>query len=240
MVELGTMPLIKPWLTRSKTELAHAVLVIPGFTTNGRSTKVLRKALQSLGYDAHTWNQGINLGVRQELFDGVTDELDRLYKEYGGKVSLIGQSLGGIYARQLAKIRADKVSRVITLGSPVNDPEGRGSHVSGLYKVLNPEQLGENTDTWPFIAWNLDEPPPVPTTVIYSKFDGICHWRTCIQQGEHEQVENIEIVGSHIGMAINPVAQYVIAERLACSDTEWRPFKAPPFSPFLRTSSQQG
>jgi pimeloyl-ACP methyl ester carboxylesterase len=240
MLELGTMPLARPWMARSKTARPHAVLVVPGFTTNGRSTMVLRKTLQSLGYDARTWNQGINFGVRQELFDGVTDELDRLHKECGGKVSLIGQSLGGIYARQLAKVRADKVSRVITLGSPVNDPEGHASHVSHLYKSLNPEQLVEDRDTWPFNEWLIDEPPSVPTSVIYSKYDGICHWQSCVQHGDHDRVENIEIVGSHIGMAINPLVQYVIAERLAGSVEDWQPFKAPPFSTFLRTSAQKG
>jgi pimeloyl-ACP methyl ester carboxylesterase len=215
MFELGTLPFAKPWLKRSKASQPHAVLVIPGFVSSGRSTKVLRKTLQSLGYDAHTWNQGINLGVRRELFIGATEELDRLYDEYGAKVSLIGQSLGGIYARQLAKYRPDKVSRVITLGSPINDPQGRGSHVSRLYKFLNPEQMGEDRESWPFSDWDLDIPPAVPTTVIYSKYDGICHWQTCVQNGDYEQVENIEVVASHIGMAINPVIQYLIAERLA-------------------------
>jgi pimeloyl-ACP methyl ester carboxylesterase len=215
MVELGTLPLVWPWLASTVNERPHVVLVIPGFTTSGRSTKVLRKTLRSLGYEAHTWNQGINFGVRRELFNGVTKELDRLYDKYDAKVSLIGQSLGGVYARQLAKIRADKVCQVITLGSPINDPEGQGSHASNLYRILNPEQLVEDEASWPFSDWILDEPPAVPTTVIYSRYDGICHWETCVQNGEFDHVENIEVIGSHIGMAINPVIQYLIANRLS-------------------------
>lgn len=220
MFELGTVPLAAPWLKKSTVESAHAVLVIPGFTTSGRSTKALRKRLTSLGYDTHTWNQGVNIGVRQELFEGVIAELDRLFDQYGAKISVIGQSLGGIYARELAKVRADKVRQVITLGSPINDPTGSGSHVAGLYKMLNPDQLGPNGAPSPAPVWDIGAPPPVPTMAIYSKFDGICHWQTCVQLGEHNHVENVPIMSSHIGMAVNPFVQYAIAERLAETDTE--------------------
>lgn len=215
MFELGTVSLAKPWLEKSNDDGGHAVLVIPGFMTSGRSTKSLRKTLTSLGYDTHTWNQGVSLGVRQELFDGVITELDRLFDEYDEKISVIGQSLGGIYARELAKIRADKIRQVITLGSPINDPTGSGSHVAGIYKFLNPGHLGDNGTSSPIPEWDIGVAPPVPTTVIYSKFDGICHWQTCVQHGQHSHVENLPIASSHIGMAVNAQVVYAIAARLA-------------------------
>lgn len=214
LFEGGSMLLGAPFLKKYSGTSPHAILVIPGFTTSGRSTRILRNSLTSLGYETHTWKQGINLGVRKEQFDGVTEELDRLFDRYGSKLTLIGQSLGGIYARELAKIRTDKVRQVITLGSPINNADGGGSRVSGLYRLLNPRQLDRRAAAWPPTKWQISEAPPVPTTVIYSKFDGICHWSTCVQTGNLAHVENVPVASSHIGMAVNPLIQRAIAERL--------------------------
>jgi hypothetical protein len=223
MFELGTLHLSEPWLNSLRGGDGHPVLVIPGFTAGDRSTVVMRNFLSELGYLPCGWKQGVNFGARHELFEGAYEVLLGLHDEYGCRISIVGQSLGGIYGRELAKYNPDIVRQVITLGSPFNDPEGNASNVSELYKMFNPEHkskaqqfLGEH--------WELPAPPPVPTTSIYSKFDGVCHWRACVQHGGHDQVENIEVLGSHTGMGVNAQALFIIADRLSQRRSLWQPF----------------
>jgi len=96
----------------------HPVLVLPGFTAGDGSTQILRRYLSQLGYSAHPWLQGVNLGLsgtrRRELMDRVAE----LHRRHGRKISIVGWSLGGIYARELAKRMSDQVRQVVTLGSP--------------------------------------------------------------------------------------------------------------------------
>ena len=222
-LELGMLPFSKPWLKSLRGGDGHPVLVIPGFTASDRSTSVLRNFLSSLGFLPCGWKQGVNFGVREDLFEGVGELLNQLHEEYGCRVSIVGQSLGGIYARELAKLLPDAVRQVITLGSPFNDLEGTGSRASGLYKMFNPEGQTKS-EQFEQDAWQISTAPPVPTTSIYSKFDGVCHWRACIQHGGHDQVENIEILGSHTGMGVNPQSMFIVADRLAQRRAEWKPF----------------
>ena len=221
--ELGTLPLYEPWLNSLRGGDGHPVLVIPGFTAGDRSTSVLRKFLSALGYLPCGWKQGVNFGARHDLFVGAGELLMQLHEEYECRVSIVGQSLGGIYGRELAKRMPEAVRQVITLGSPFNDPDGAASKVSDLYKMFNPDH---RTKSEQFMGehWNLHTPPPVPTTSIYSKFDGICHWRACLQRGDYDNVENIEVLGSHTGMGVNAQAMFIIADRLSQRRNEWKPF----------------
>ena len=223
MFELGTLHLSEPWLNSLRGGDGHPVLVIPGFTAGDRSTVVMRKFLSSLGYLPCGWKQGVNFGARHELFEGAYEVLLGLHEEYDCRVSIVGQSLGGIYAREIAKYNPDIVRQVITLGSPFNDPDGDASNVSNIYKMFNPEH---KTKSQQFESehWELPVAPPVPTTSIYSKFDGVCHWRACIQHSGHDQVENIEVLGSHTGMGVNAQSLFVIADRLSQRRQHWKPF----------------
>jgi len=225
MFELGSLHLARPWLNTLMEGDGHPVLVIPGFTAGDISTAVLRDFLSELGYLPCRWNQGINFGIRRELYDGVRSVLLQLHEEYACTVSLVGQSLGGIYARELAKEHPQAVRQVISLGSPFNDLAGEASNVTRMYKYFNQDHLSKSGQ-FEMMGWELDSPPPVPTTAIYSKGDGVCHWRACIQHGGHEQVESIEIIGSHTGMCVNAQAMYVIADRLSQRKRRWRPFHA--------------
>jgi esterase/lipase len=221
--ELGTLNLFEPWLNSLRGGDGHPVLVIPGFTAGDRSTVVLRNFLSSLGYLPCGWKQGVNFGARHDLFEGAGKLLMQLHEEYDCRVSIVGQSLGGIYGRELAKRLPDAVRQVITLGSPFNDPEGAGSKVTKLYKMFNPDH---QTKSQQFLSedWDLRTAPPVPTTSIYSKYDGICHWRACMQHSGHDQVENIEVFGSHTGMGVNAQAMFIVADRLSQRRNEWKPF----------------
>jgi esterase/lipase len=223
MFELGSLHLSEAWLNTLRGGDGHPVLVLPGFTTSDRSTVVLRKFLSSLGYLPCTWKQGVNFGVRPDLFDGVDKLLKQLHADYQCNVSLVGQSLGGIYARELAKLNPNIVRQVITLGSPFNDMEGTASNLSNVYKMLNPDDE-DKFEQFKQADWDCASPPPVPTTAIYSKADGICHWRACIQHGGHDHVENIEVMGSHTGMGVNAQVLFILADRLALRKNRWRPF----------------
>lgn len=224
-LELGGLHLAEPWLNLLHGGDGHPVMVIPGFTAGGRSTKHLRDFLGSLGYSASCWNQGINFGLREESFVGAMEMLDQLYQEYECKVSLVGQSLGGIYAREIAKLAPEKVRQVITLGSPFNDAEGNASRVSDMYKLFNPEHT-QKSEQYEELELLPHQAPPMPTTAIFSKGDGVCHWRACIQHGGHDHVENVEVVSSHTGMAVNAQVMFVVADRLALQENRWRPFHA--------------
>ena len=223
MFELGTLHLSEPWLNSLRGGDGHPVLVIPGFTAGDRSTVVMRNFLSSLGYLPCGWKQGVNFGARHELFEGAYEVLLGLHEEYDCRVSIVGQSLGGIYARELAKYNPDVVRQVITLGSPFNDPDGDASNVSGLYKMFNPEHKTKSQQ-FQSEQWELPAAPPVPTTSIYSKYDGVCHWRACVQHSGHDQVENIEVLGSHTGMGVNAQSLFVIADRLSQRRQHWQPF----------------
>lgn len=221
-LELGATHLCKPMLGSLPRGDGHPVLVIPGFTAGDRSTSVLRNFLSSLGYAPSGWQQGMNFGARDELFQRVGELLAKLHEESGRPVTIVGQSLGGVYARELAKHLPHAVRQVITLGSPFNDPDGAGSSLSGLYKLFNPDSRSQQTAD---AERELHEAPPVPTTAIYSKFDGICHWRSCVQLDGHERTENVAVLGSHTGMGVNAHTLFVIADRLAQPHNEWLPFE---------------
>ena len=148
---------------------------------------------------------------------GCKDLLSELHHKSGRKVSLIGWSLGGIYAREIAKLLPEHVRSVITLGTPLTvDPDA--TNATWLYKLLNSDDAAAG-------KWNdLRTPPPVPTTSIDSRSDGVVAWQSSVQPSG-AGAENIEVEASHIGLAVNPVALYAIADRLAQPAGQWRPFE---------------
>ena len=186
-LEASALPAAAPWLARAPRGDGHPVLVLPGFLASDVSTRVLRGVLRAWGYRAHGWELGRNHGPNDELRRGLRERLRELSTR--GKVSLIGWSLGGVYARELAKAAPDRVRLVITLGSPF----GRSAS------------------------------PPVPSTAIYSKSDGIVDWQAC-REAPATQTENIELVGSHCGLGFHPLALLAIADRLAQPESRWKPF----------------
>ena len=197
----------------------HPVLVLPGFTAGDRSTRVLRRILSDLGHDAQPWLLGPNLGPRDDMREMLTARVDDLYQSSGQKLSLIGWSLGGIYAREIAKRAPDRIRQVITMGSPFGDIN-RPSNAGRLYRRFSESQMEHDRDA---LAASLRLPPPVPSTSIYSKTDGIVQWRACLEL-ETERTENIEVPGSHIGFGFNPLVLYAIADRLSQPEGGWQPF----------------
>lgn len=203
------------WLPRGD---GHPVMVLPGMAADDFSTRPLRTLLRQLGYAVHGWRMGRNIG-NPLLEAPLRERLADLRTRYNGqRVSLIGWSLGGIYARELAKLEPDSARQVITLGSPfTGDPFA--SNAVALYKRLS----GKQPKIEP--RWlSLREPPPVPTTSIYSRSDGIVAWPCSINEPA-ANVENIAISASHCGMGHHPLVLYAIADRLAQAESQWAPFK---------------
>ena len=197
----------------------HAVMVLPGFMGDDGYNAAMRRFLSGINYSVHGWGLGRNLGPRGGVLEGLQDRIHELYERHSGPVSLVGHSLGGIFARELAREFPDKVRQVISLGSPFGRGRMTASVPARLFTALNPsEDLPIDQDM-------IHEAPPVPTTAIYSKGDGIVNWQTTVQQDGHSRSQNIQVRGSHCGMTLNPVIWFLVAERLATHPDEWRPFQ---------------
>ena len=202
----------------------HGVMVIPGFMGDDSLNRSLVDFLNKLGYRASGWQMGRNLGLGSISLDDLRAKLERLERASGGKVSLIGHSLGGIYAREIARMQPHTIRQVISLGSPFGDGRDSGSHASRLHQMLNPDiQVDPNLLR---LRDGLAIAPPVPTTSIYSKSDGVVNWRTAIQNKGHHQTQNIQVFGSHCGLTLNPAVWYLVADRLLHDETSWQPFKS--------------
>jgi alpha-beta hydrolase superfamily lysophospholipase len=200
----------------------HPVLVIPGLGASDASTALLRRFLDDLGYVTYPWGLGRNKGVKEENADLMLQRLQFIYDHHGKKVSVIGQSLGGVFARELARFAPQMVRQVITLGSPFTGHPlaSTGTH---LYEWLSGDRF-EDLDFDQHLQIRIK--PPVPTTSIYSKLDGVVAWECSIEEGRPEG-ESINLRGnSHIGMGSSPTALYLIAERLAQPENCWKPFDA--------------
>lgn len=200
----------------------HPVVVFPGLGGAPFTTSHLRSYLRDCGYTAHCWGRGVNTGP-EGIFDdwlcGLQDDLSRWNDQSGRKVSLLGWSLGGIYARELAKRCPDRVRQVITLGTPFGSMRG-ATHAEVVYRLLN----GDVSQLTPEMARRLRECPPVPTTSIYSKTDGVVCWRGCIER-KSGLSESVEVGASHLGMVTHPEVLRIIANRLAQPEGKWRPLR---------------
>tara|TARA_R110002049_G_scaffold161198_3_gene326715 strand:+ start:1825 stop:2523 length:699 start_codon:yes stop_codon:yes gene_type:complete len=210
LADVAVLHMASPLLRRIKpTQRQQSVMVIPGFMGDDLGNGPLIRFLRRLGYTASGWGQGRNLGTQNFNEDKLRAAMEPLIEAGNGKVALIGHSLGGIYAREIARGEPDRIAQVITLGSPFGRGRQNASHANRLYQRLNPQPDERRSDD------SLSIPPPVPTTAIYTKADGVVNWRTSLQTGNHPHVHNIEVLGSHIGLNLNAAVWYWVAKKLA-------------------------
>jgi dienelactone hydrolase len=224
--EFNASLLLSPLLMRAPRGDGHAVLALPGFLASDLSMAPMRRYLSELGYDAHAWRMGRNTGGVSRMRAALRDRLAEIHASSGRKVSIIGWSLGGVYARDLALQAPEMVRYVVTLGSPfANDV--RATNATRLYEALSGEGVEDNSELRQAISGDL----PVPTTSIYSRTDGIVNWRTCLLRPS-ETAENIEVhLASHVGLGVNPAALWVVADRLAQGEGQFRQFdRSGPFA----------
>lgn len=216
--------LIQPLRMISPAGDGHPVVIIPGLGTADGSTQFMRSFLKDIGYTSYTWGLGRNLGPREgldALLLKIIEHIEQISLAHNNEpVSVVGWSLGGIYSREIAKLRPDLIRQVITLGSPFKG-DSDSTNATFLYELLSKDKSHRN----PQFLKRISEPPSVPFTSIYSKTDGVVYWKSSIED-EGICRENIEIPGaSHLGLAHNPLTMYVIADRLRYSKETWVPFK---------------
>ena len=200
----------------------HPVLVLPGFTAADGSTLQLRALLRRLGYRTYGWKLGNNLGPTPQIVRGLEQRINEISEKEGQPVSIIGWSLGGIYARDLARRFPDLVRQVITLGSPIRMNPGDPSAARRLWETLEPLH---DRDAQVFVS-DDDDPLPVPSTAVYSRSDGVVHWRLCLEV-KGPLSESVEVFGSHCGLGFNPSVAIVVADRLSRDVSEWKRFRPP-------------
>jgi pimeloyl-ACP methyl ester carboxylesterase len=226
LLEFNTSLLLSPLLLSAPRGDGHPVLALPGFLASDLSMAPLRRYLKQLGYDTYAWKMGRNLGGIASRRNALKKLLTDIYTTSGRKVSVVGWSLGGIYARDLALQASDMVRSVITLGTPfANDV--RATNATRLYEALSGETVEDNTELTQAIGGDL----PVPVTSIYSRTDGIVNWRTSVLRPS-DTSENIEVpLASHVGLGVNAAALWAIADRLAQAEGEFHPFdRSGPFA----------
>jgi pimeloyl-ACP methyl ester carboxylesterase len=222
LFELAALVPAYPFLRRAPLGDGHPVLVLPGFMASDFSTRALRRFLRDKGYRAHGWKQGRNLGPSEQLIADMAARLQELHGRYDRRVSLIGWSLGGIYARELARAMPELVRQVITLASPFRDLDA--VNVPRFLQRRSRRRSAVRDDQ-PIRA-RLREPLSVPTTAIVSRTDAIASWQSCCAD-TGPLSENLEVDSSHLGIGHHPVVLLTIADRLAQREDAWRKFTPP-------------
>ncbi|MFG6442363.1 esterase/lipase family protein [Roseateles sp. LKC17W] len=207
-----------PWMRKLPRGDGHPVLVFPGLGANDLSTAPLRALLDALGYATQPWGQGFNFGPRTGVLEQCKARLQDLQRRHHRKVSLVGWSLGGIYARELAKECPAQTRCVVTLGTPFTG-HPRATNAWRFF-----EMVSGHTAHDPALMDAIREAPPVPTTSIYSKTDGVVAWRCSVMEPS-PLAENIEVQASHIGLGFNPMALFALADRLAQPEGQWQHFE---------------
>jgi pimeloyl-ACP methyl ester carboxylesterase len=226
--ELGTSLTAWPLLVAAAQRGdGHPVLVLPGFLAGDASTYVTRAFLAQTGFDPYGWELGRNMGGIRKMRAGLAARLEAIYARTNRRVSIVGWSLGGVYARDLAHSHPEIVRYVVGLASPLTR-DLRSANTGKLYARAAKEDADPGSGDAPgTLAREFDRLAgdlPCPATAMYSRCDGIVNWRTClIAQGPRS--ENLEVaLASHTGFGINAAALLAIADRLAQADGAFAPF----------------
>lgn len=221
-LNFASISLSGPFLKGIPKGNGQPVLVLPGFLTGDSSTEVLRRTLKGLGYTVYGWKLGVNLGPKRHTLFAMETLLEDIAWKHGyEKIAIVGQSLGGIYARILAHKYPDLVRQVITLGSPYRVDGADKTWLSSVFRTLMGKQYREAMAQ---MAELVEKRLPVPTTSVYSRLDGVVPWQACIERPGSIS-ENVEVYAAHCGMGMHSPTIRVIADRLAQDEYSWRPFR---------------
>jgi pimeloyl-ACP methyl ester carboxylesterase len=203
----------------------HPVLVLPGLMASDLSTRLLRSWIGRLGHPVVGWALGRNRGPTREVVAELPLLVDRLAREHDASVSIVGWSLGGIYARRLALRAPRQIRQVISLGSPfaLAGRPADGSPGARAFRRLSPLHTADRPHS---SRASLARPLPVPSTAVYSRWDGVVDWRAC-RQRPGPTSENVAVRSSHLGMGHDPAVLWLVADRLAQPEGEWAPFRRP-------------
>jgi pimeloyl-ACP methyl ester carboxylesterase len=228
LLEMAMLPCALPFLAGAPRGDGHPVLLLPGFMADEATLAVLRWFLGSRGYDVQSWGFGRNVGFRSHHARALEQKIRHMHHATGRTVSLVGWSLGGVFALYGAHQAPECVRMVITLGSPVSVDEG-GSRSPALVKALYrlvAHPMGPNVHVMQPRVKKLRErqPLPMPLSCLYSLSDGVVPPQEATVHGDPGRHENIRVQGSHTGLGFNPMVLAIVAERLAQPEDAWRPF----------------
>jgi pimeloyl-ACP methyl ester carboxylesterase len=232
LLEMAALPWSLPWLARTPRGDGHPVLLLPGFMADEGTLVVLKLFLESRGYEVQTWGFGRNVGFNSRHASALEQKIRYMHHRSGRRVSLVGWSLGGMFAMYGAYQATECVRSVVTIGSPVSfDPGGSQSAplVKALYRLIA-HPMGTRAHLAQSHAKYLRRPKvlPVPISCIYSLADGVVPPQEATIDGNPALHENIRVPGSHLGLGFNPLVLWIVADRLAQPESQWQPFAPPP------------
>ena len=216
--EWTSLALAWPFLKSAPRGDGHPVMVLPGLCAGDGSTVPLRRFLDRLGYATYPWDLGLNFGPRDHVIKGMVDRVRSVQKKHKQKVTLVGWSLGGAMANAMALRMPERVRQVVTLGSPLTG-HPKGTNAWRVFELVSGFRHDDER-----LMELVNGEPSVPTTSIMSKTDGIVNWRMSLAE-ESPIAENIEVSATHMGMGANPAVLWIIADRLAQAEGEWKPFR---------------
>lgn len=220
-VELGSSLVSDLVWLPSTAERGRPVLVIPGFMADDPLTARLRGHLGRRGYDPHPWGQGRNVGLIDPIIDGLLERFDEIAAAHPSEqVSVVGWSFGGLLARWLAHRRTDRVRQVVCLGSPWR-ADGERTRATRMFEASRRKH--GLSDRARDIVDELRQPLPVRATAVWSRTDGIAHWKGC-RLDDGPLTENVAVPSSHVGLVSNPLALAVVDDRLDQDLADWQPF----------------
>ncbi len=229
-LDLVALGAVWPLLATARRGDGHPVLVLPGWLTGDPATALMRSVLRALGHNVSGWRLGTNRGPTGRVVQELRQQVEDLHRSSGRRVSLVGWSLGGLYAQELARAAPGSVRGLVTLGSPVTrwprwmrTVSGVADHGAGVPRAVAslPRPWAERGSL------------RVPATSVFSRSDGITPWSSCRYEPRPRR-ENVEVRVSHLGMGHHPAVLWLLADRLGISEGAWTPFRPPlPLRPFF-------
>lgn len=187
------------------------VMILPGFLFGDWYMWPMKMTLKVKGYQVYGWRLGMNKGYSEKINDGLIRRLKELVEEHDGqKISLIGFSLGGIYARNTAHLQPQLVDQIFVIGSPFMEIDN-SVNIQNIYKFVAGKKLEDNVGFE--VAERVKKKLSIPTISIYSFFDGIVSLESCIEP-EDSMTFNYEILSTHCGLPHNYKVMKIILEKL--------------------------
>ncbi len=214
LVEWASIYCIYPFIPKRIKGEGKPVLIIPPYLGDDYSTSFVRRYLSSLGFKTYKWDQGINM-IKAHYIPRLEEKLDDIYSAHGEKVSIVGWSGGGMFAKILANHHPKQVAQIVTIGSPVWGLMDMKSRVDGILQFFRGKSLKEKNKKF---LDELEHVPDAPVTCIYTKTDGVLPWKHCMEaESYRSDIQNIEVFGSHSGLGANASVLMATANALSAN-----------------------